>query len=152
MIFEEVVEKTQYYHSLRKVRAPKALEDGIAAAAAWHEKMARNSSDATAAVVDFCKPVSRSKQSSRSSRAPHERNSGSDQVLSSEFRNYTFLPETQFYARQGRMSQSPQSVEGPVTELSSNPPETGPSGMESTTTVSRVDIDWVCKVAKQFMK
>ena len=147
MIFEEVVEKTQYYHSLRKVRAPKVLEDGIAAAAAWHEKMARNASDATAAVADFCKPIPRPKQNSRASRAQRERNSGSNQIISAEFRNYTFLPETQFYARQGRMSQSPQSVEGPVTESSSNPPETGTSGMESNTTVSRVDIDWVCSVA-----
>lgn len=140
LIFEEVVEKTQYYHSLRKVRAPKKLEEGLAQAAAWHEKMSRNASNASALTQQYCRP----KQGD--SRDPRDRINTPPAILSMEFRNYTFLPEEQYYAQQsGQMSQSPQSVEGTGTEISSNPAEaSAPTATNGSTTTNRVDIDWVC--------
>jgi hypothetical protein len=195
-ILRDVVQKTQYYHSLRRVRAPKALEEGIAAAiAAAREKNNEMSAELAAAscnkgpgvpgqqgmgIVHAPQSLQRQRelqeqqqqqqqqqqyqqhQQHQQHQAQHQQQvqqaqhqqqqqqqelqppmrdhaNYPDPIPSDEFRNFTFMPDIQYYAREAhRPSLSPQSSEGDSSRQpwsSSNCPPN-----------QKVEIDWVCSL------
>jgi hypothetical protein len=133
LIYEEVVEKLQYFQSMRKVRAPKCLEDGLAAVVAWREKMLKAGRPMNGPPPLYqVRPDIRERTSERVG----------EQIRSGEFSNYALLPETHYYAQQtGRMSHSPPSVEGAPEPMVGQ--ESFQPSSNSNTASNRVDIDWV---------
>jgi hypothetical protein len=193
-ILRDVVQKTQYYHSLRRVRAPKALEDGIAAAVkAAREKNNEMTAELAAAscnkdrqqgvagqqqqgmggqqqqgMAQEMQGIVQQQQQQAQALAQHQHQQYQhqaqqqqaqmqhqhqqqeqqpptrdhanypDPIPSDEFRNFTFLPDIQYYAREAhRPSLSPQSSEGdssrqPWSSNNNCPPN------------QKVEIDWVC--------
>jgi hypothetical protein len=139
-IFDEVVDKTQYYHSLRKVRAPKVLEDGLKAASAWLEHRSHNTPAMSPTVQTALK---------QEPRGSHERDIGINQMSTENTGNQrnlqgavAYMPETQYYGGQGSkyMSQSPEGGLSDSSTLAASTipsiPGTGPFG-------GRLEIDWV---------
>lgn len=141
-IFEEVMEKTQYYHSLRKVRAPQALEDDIAAGASLHRKIAVGASQTT---IPTIQPQNQSRVNLMPS--TERLTTGPNQMIPTEFGNTTLIPETSFYAQQttDRISQSPPLGDNKMNDVLPNLADHGMGGGSSfNTALSGVDIDWVC--------
>jgi hypothetical protein len=134
LIYEEVVEKLQYFQSLRKVRAPKCLEDGLAAVVAWREKLLKAGKPVNGPPPLYSvRPDIRERTSERVG----------EQIRSGEFSNYALLPETHYYAQQaGRMSHSPPSVEGGEPMVGQESFQ-HPSNSNSNAASNRVEIDWV---------
>jgi hypothetical protein len=187
-ILRDVVQKTQYYHSLRRVRAPKALEEGIAAAvAAAREKNNEMTAGLAAASCNKGQQAvgpgqqpgmpgqqgitqgmaqgmqqahqhqqqqqyqqqaqhhqqqQQQQQQHQQQHAQHQQQPTRDRVNypdpipSDEFRNFTFMPDIQYYAREAhRPSLSPQSSEADSSRQ--------PWGSTGCPPNQKVEIDWV---------
>lgn len=130
-MFREIVEKTEYYHSLRRVRAPKFVEEGIAAQQAEAQ----------------ASPNQNAIEASPPNRPPPLRESRGfpDPIPSLEFKNFTFIPEVQYYAVAARPSQSPQSSEASQAHntVGDLPPTKMTGIFQNCDNNVKVDIDWV---------
>jgi hypothetical protein len=136
-IFDEVVDKTQYYHSLRKVRAPKVLEDGLKAASVWLERHSQNSPAMSPTVETALR---------QNSPGSSERQAVQTRITTTNLQGAaSYRPETQYLGAQNKyMSQSP---EGGMSDSSNLATSSIPSVASSGPFGERLDIDWVCFVA-----
>jgi hypothetical protein len=145
LVFQEIVQKSEYFHSLRRIRAPKTIDDELAGAT--YKVHSPASSDNNTAPSSQSSPESPKKHNLMRER---ER-SFQDPIPSMEFKNFTFLPEVQYYSiAAGRPSASPQSSDySNSASVEVSRPATGtelnaynlPSLNNATT--MKVDIDWV---------
>jgi hypothetical protein len=138
-IFDEVVDKTQYYHSLRKVRAPKALEDGLKAASIWLEHHAP--STPTSAMSPTVQTALKQDPVTGT-----ERNIGLNQMNARNFQgSASYVPETQYFPGQNSRYIS-QSPEGALSDSSNMATSSIPSVTSSGPFGGRLEIDWVSSV------
>jgi hypothetical protein len=155
LIFQEIVSKTEYYHSLRRLRAPKIVEDGIAAHEAETQAASPPSNNSNCNNSHNINHNNSNGNGDNNESPPDARASGSirgdrnprypDPIPSLEFKNFTFIPEVQYYAAAaaGRPSQSPQGSESSVAVPAANDLNKKFNLYSNNCNTIKVDIDWV---------
>jgi hypothetical protein len=145
-VFSEIVQKSEYFHSLRRVRTPKKLEESLTQHLKEHQEMQEQQLQQ--------QQQQQLRQQQQQAQHQHQLSSSSNATMSTdttgsrprirqdaipslEFKNFTFIPEVQYYAGvAGRDSTSPQ-------ETNSRIPPIGGHEVAQNNVRPAVDIDWV---------
>jgi hypothetical protein len=159
-VFQEIVQKSEYFHSLRRVRTPKKLEDELAAHLKEHgirqqahpqipQQEQQRQQDQSQQEQQKHHQQQQQPQHHQHQQHPSISSTATDSTASRprfrqdaipslEFKNFTFIPEVQYYAATaGRSSTSPQDTSGRILPL-------GGHEVIQNNVKPAVDIDWVC--------